>query len=316
MKPHRVVPSCLAGWLALASGVLFAQDPVVPPGAEVKRLAGGFQFTEGPAWDRKDTLYFSDIPKQTIYAWSEVKGALPFKKLEGSCNGLWFDKNGELLVCQPTGRAVLRLTAEDKLQVTNKDKEVVLADSYQGKKLNSPNDLWMDPKGGLYFTDPRYGQMDDLEQDGFHVYYLPPKEAGGSLRRILSDLKKPNGVVGTADGKRLFVADPGANVTYVYEIKEDGSLSNRRVAAPAGSDGLTVDDRGNLYITGKTIRIYSPEAKVVGEIELPEVASNLTFGGPEGKTLFITARTSLYAVTLNVKGGSDPFAKKNEDDKR
>ncbi len=301
MKPQQVLPSLLATWLVIASGVLLAEDPVVPPGAEVKKLSGGFQFTEGPAWDRKDTLYFSDIPNQTIHTWSEAKGVGVFKKLEGSSNGLWFDKKGDLLVCQPAGRAVLRLTPEGQ--------ETVLADKYQGKKLNSPNDLWMAPNGGLYFTDPRYGQMDDLEQDGFHVYYLPPADSGGSLRRILSDLKKPNGVVGTADGKHLYVTDPGANTTYVYDMKTDGSLTNRRVAAPAGSDGLTVDERGNLYITGKTIRIYSPEAKVVGEIELPEAASNMTFGGSDGKTLFITARTSLYAVKLNVKGDSDPFAK-------
>ncbi len=281
----------------LFCGTLPAQEagPVVPPGAEVKKLADGFRFTEGPAWDRKGTLYFSDIPNQTIHTWSEKKGVGVFKKLEGSANGLWFDKEGNLYVCQPTGRAVIRLTPEGQ--------QTTIADSYQGKKLNSPNDLWMAPDGGLYFTDPRYGQMDDLEQDGFHVYYIPPK---GTIRRILSDLKKPNGVVGTADGKKLYVTDPGANTTYVYDIQKDGSLANRKVAAPAGSDGLTLDERGNLYITGKTIRIYSPKGQVVGRIEVPETASNLTFGGADGKTLFITARTGLYAVKLNVKGGSDP----------
>lgn len=306
MRPQPIALSLVTAWWVFASGIVLAQDPVVPSGAEVKKLSGGFQFTEGPAWDRKDTLYFSDIPNQTIHTWSEAKGVGTFKKLDGSCNGLWFDKNGDLLVCQPTGRAVLRVTKEGQ--------ETVLADSYQGKKLNSPNDLWMAPGGGLYFTDPRYGQMDDLEQDGFHVYYLPP--AGGSIRRILSDLKKPNGVVGTADGKHLYVTDPGANVTYSYDIQSDGSLTNRRMAAPAGSDGLTVDERGNIYITGKTVRIYSPEAKVVGEIELPEVAANLTFGGSDGKTLFMTARTSLYAVKLNVRGNSDPFAKGQKDNAR
>lgn len=290
--------------LAASSGVpasSFAQEPVVPPDAEVKKLAGDFRFVEGPAWDRKDTLYFSDIPNNTIHTWSEADGLGVFKKLEGSANGLWFDKEGNLLVCQPAGRAVRIITPDGK--------ETVIADSYEGKKLNSPNDLWMAPDGGLYFTDPRYGNMDGLEQDGFHVYYIPPGKSGDSIRRILSDLKKPNGVVGTADGKKLYVADPGANTTYVYDIREDGSLSGRRVAAESGSDGLTLDERGNLYITGKTIQIFSPEAKVIGTIELPEVASNLTFGGKDGKTLYITARTSLYAVTLNVKGASDPFAK-------
>ena len=304
MKHGTLVLSFIAIWLAVAAGRLFAQnaEPVVPAGAMVKKLAGDFTFTEGPAWDRKGTLYFSDIPNQTIHTWSEAKGVGVFKKLEGASNGLWFDKEGNLYACQPAGRAVVRLTPDGK--------ETVIADSYEGKKLNSPNDLWMAPDGGLYFTDPRYGQMNDLELDGFYVFYVPPAKTGGKLRRILSDLKKPNGVVGTADGKKLYVADPGAQKTYVYNIAEDGSLTNRRVAAPTGSDGLTLDERGNLYVTGKTIRIYSPEAKVVGEIELPEVASNLTFGGSDGKTLFITARTSLYAVKLNVKGGADPFAEK------
>ncbi len=304
MKHRILVSSFIAICLAVASETVFAQNagPVVPADAEVKKLAGGFTFTEGPAWDRKDTLYFSDIPNQTIHTWSEAKGVGVFKKLKGASNGLWFDEKGSLYACQPAGRAVVRLTPDGT--------ETVIADSYEGKKLNSPNDLWMAPDGGLYFTDPRYGQMNDLELDGFYVFYVPPAKTGGKLRRILSDLKKPNGVVGTADGKKLYVADPGAQKTYVYNIAEDGSLTNRRLAAPTGSDGLTLDERGNLYVTGKTIRIYSPDAKVVGEIELPEVASNLTFGGADGKTLFITARTSLYAVQLNVKGGADPFAKK------
>ncbi len=303
MKRRILVSSFIAVCFGVSAGTLFAQDsaPVVPADAVVKKLAGGFQFTEGPAWDRKQTLYFSDIPNQTIHTWSEEKGVGVFKKIEGSSNGLWFDKAGNLYACQPAGRAVVRLSP--------KGEETVIADSYEGKKLNSPNDLWMTPDGGLYFTDPRYGQMNDLELDGFYVYYVPPAKTGGKLRRVLSDLKKPNGVVGTADGKKLYVADPGAQTTYVYDIGEDGSLANRRVAAPTGSDGLTLDERGNLYVTGKTIRIYSPEAKIVGQIELPEAAANLTFGGADGKTLFITARTSLYAVKLNVRGGADPFAK-------
>jgi len=302
MKRHVFALSFIVVGLALFAESLPAQEPVVPEDAEVKKLAGGFRFVEGPAWDRKGTLYFSDIPNNTIHTWSEKKGLGVFKKLKGSANGLWFDKKDNLLACQPAGRAVVRLTPEGE--------KTVLADTYGGKKLNSPNDLWLSPDGMLYFTDPRYGSMDDLQQDGFHVYSIPLKNSGKEPKRIIDNLKKPNGVVGTADGKKLYIADPGADTTYVYDIQEDGSLANRSVAAPAGSDGLTLDERGNLYITGKTIRIYSPEVKVVGKIELPEVASNLTFGGADGKTLFITARTSLYAVKLNVRGGADPFAKK------
>lgn len=273
--------------------------PVVPDNVEVKKLATGFKFVEGPAWDRNATLYFSDIPNSKLHRWTEKHSDSVYKEIEGSCNGLRFDAAGNLLVCQPRGRKVLSISPKGKVSV--------VADSYKGKKLNSPNDLWIDPQGGIYFTDPRYGKMDDLQQDGFHVYYIAAGKK--EVQRILDDLKKPNGVVGTADGKRLFVADPGASTTYVYDIQTDGSLTNRKVAADSGSDGLAVDERGNLYITGKTIRIYSPQAKVIGRIELPEGASNLTFGGPDRKTLFITARTSLYSVKLNVRDGSDPFAK-------
>ena len=283
----------------LPAGIAAGAEPIVPPDTTVQRLAGGFKFTEGPAWDRKGSLYFSDIPQQTILRWTEAEGAKPFKKLDGSCNGLFFDAAGDLLVCQPVGRAVRRITPNGEVSV--------VVDSYAGKKLNSPNDLWVAPNGGLYFTDPRYGPENDLEQDGFHVYYLP---AGAKqATRILDNLKKPNGIVGSTDGTKLYVTDPGAQTTYVYRIEPDGSLTNRQVAAAAGSDGLTLDEKGNLYITGKSIRIFGPDAQQVGEIPLPEVAANLTFGGADRKTLFITARTSLYSIRLNVRGGGDPFAK-------
>src|SRR5690606_38339304 len=141
---------------------------------------------------------------------------------------------------------------------------------------------------GIYFSDPRYGREDDLEQDGFHVYYLSPQAK--ELRRVIDDLKKPNGVVGSSDGKTLYVADPGDNKTYRYRIASDGSLSDRQLAAPEGSDGLALDERGNLYLTRRAVLVYSPQGEKVGEIAVPESPANLTFGGTEGKTLFITAR--------------------------
>ena len=282
------------------SGNCFALDEgVVSNGAKVQKLAGDFRFTEGPAWDRNGTLYFSDIPNKTIHTWSEEKGLGTFKVLKGSCNGLIFDKSGNLIVCQPTGRAVIKITPQGDVST--------IADSYQGKKLNSPNDLWIDSAGGIYFTDPRYGNMDDLQQGGFHVYYIHPD--GKKIERVLDNLVKPNGIIGSADGKKLYVADPGAKKSYVYEIVGPGKLANRKLAANAGSDGLVLDERGNFYVTGKAIRIFSPEAKEIATIPLPENAANMTLGGPDGKTLYITAQTGLYSINLNVKSGSDPFAK-------
>lgn len=288
-----------AGVLISASaGPIQGAERIVPPGAQVEKLAGGFRFTEGPAWDRRQAVYFSDIPNKTIHRWTKKGGVTVYRTLPGSCNGLRFDGAGNLYVCQPVGRRLIRITRAGKIEV--------IADRFQGKRLNSPNDLWIDPRGGVYFTDPRYGSMEGLEQDGFHVYYVPP--GGKALRRVIDDLKKPNGVIGSADGKKLYVADHGGNTTYVYDIAADGSLKNRRVAAPVGSDGLALDERGNIYVTGRSIRAYSPNGTVVAEIPLPEVAANMTFGGTDGRTLFITARTGFYAIRLNARDGSDPFA--------
>ena len=292
----RRLPSAISAYLfAAACGVACGADDqnILPSNLDVQQLATGFQFTEGPAWDGKGAVYFSDIPNQKLLRWSEANGVQVFKNLEGSCNGLRFDADGNLLVCQPTGRQLLKIAPDGT--------ESTVVATYDGKRLNSPNDLWIAPNGGIYFTDPRYGSQEGLEQDGFHVYYISPD---GNVRRILNNLVKPNGVVGTADGKQLYVADPGDQKTYVYEIHEDGSLSNRRLAAPTGSDGLTLDEQGNLYVTGRAIRIFSPDAEEIGQIPLPESASNLTFGGADGRTLFITARTSLYAVKLNVRSGA------------
>ena len=176
----------------------------------------------------------------------------------------------------------------------------VLADSYQGKKLNSPNDLWVDPKGGVYFSDPRYGQDMQIEQDGFHVYYLPP--GGKELVRVIGDLVKPNGVLGTADGKLLYVADAGDGKTYVYKIQPDGSLTDRKLAAPVGADGMTLDEKGNLYLARNAVQVYSRAGEPVTQIAVPEAPANVCFGGKDRKTLFITARKGLYAIKMNVRG--------------
>ncbi|MGI6417070.1 MAG: SMP-30/gluconolactonase/LRE family protein [Thermoguttaceae bacterium] len=160
--------------------------------------------------------------------------------------------------------------------------------------------LWVTPKGGVYFTDPRYGAQDGLEQDGFHVYYLPPDRK--QLVRVLNNLVKPNGVVGTADGKLLYVADPGDGKTYVYRIQSDGSLTDRKLAAPVGADGMTLDEKGNLYLARKVVHVFSPGGESLTTIEVPESPSNVCFGGKDRRTLFITARKSLYSIRMSVQG--------------
>lgn len=265
---------------------------LVAPGATPLKLAGGFKFTEGPATDAKGNVYFSDIPNERIHKWSLDGQLTTFRENSGRANGLFFDKNGELLACEGGSRRVTRISMDGNV--------TILADSYQGKKLNSPNDLWIDGKGGVYFTDPRYGGEDDLEQGGFHVYYIKP--GSGEVVRVIDDLAKPNGVIGTKDGKQLYVADPGEGKTYVYEIQDDGSLANRKLAAPEGSDGMTLDQQGNLYLTRAGVEVYDPSGKKIASLAIPERPANVTFGGKDGRTLFVTARTAFYSLEMKVGG--------------
>lgn len=266
---------------------------VVAPGAEVKKLAGDFRFTEGPAADAKGDVYFSDIPNNRILKWSVQDGTLStFREDSGGANGLYFDKAGNLLVCEGGGRRLVSITPAGEV--------TVLAQEYDGKRFNSLNDLWIDPKGGVYFTDPRYGNRDGMEQDGEHVYYLTPDRK--KVIRVIADMVRPNGVIGTPNGRRLYVADHGAGKTYVYRINEDGTLSDKQLFAEQGSDGMTMDNRGNIYLTSKIVTVYSRNGEKLAEIEVPEGPANVTFGGPNNRTLFITARTSLYSIDMQVRG--------------
>lgn len=267
-----------------------AQSELVAGG--VKKLADGFRFTEGPAADAKGNVYFTDIPNERIHVWTTAGELKTFREKSGNANGLYFDSKGNLLACEGGNRRVTSISPEGEV--------TVLADSYKGKKLNSPNDLWIDPKGGVYFTDPRYGAETDLELDGYYVFYISPDRK--TLTLVIDDLVKPNGVIGTVDGKTLYVADAGDNKTYRYSIADDASLTDRKLFVPQGSDGLALDEKGNLYLTRGTVTVYNPEGEKIAEIQTPEGPANVTFGGTDGKTLFITARTSLYAVPMTVKG--------------
>ncbi|MEK6247477.1 MAG: SMP-30/gluconolactonase/LRE family protein [Planctomycetales bacterium] len=260
--------------------------------AKIVKLADGFEFTEGPAGDAKGNIYFTDIPNNRIHTWSAQGSLATFREDSGGANGLSFDHCGNLLICEGGNRRLTRLSMTGKV--------TVLADKFKGKKLNSPNDLWIDPCGGVYFTDPRYGSQENLEQDGFHVYYLPPN--CGDLVRVIVNLVTPNGIIGTANGKLLYVADLGDGKTFVYRIQPDGSLSDRRQIAPEGSDGMALDERGNLYLTGSGIEVYSPQGKKIASIETPERPANITFGGTDGRTLYITATSGFYSLRMKVRG--------------
>lgn len=278
-----------------AVAVCDAQDKgVVAPGAEVQKLAGDFRFTEGPAADAKGDVYFTDIPNNRIHQWSLEGELSTFREDSGGANGLYFDKAGNLLACEGGGRRLVSITPGGEVSV--------LADAYDGKKFNSLNDLWIDPKGGVYFSDPRYGGRDGMEQDGEHVYYLTPDRT--KVIRVIDDMVRPNGVIGTPNGKRLYVTDHGDGKTFAYTVSEDGTLSDKTLFCEEGSDGMTLDMRGNVYLTTDVVAIYNRKGKRIAEIKVPERPANVTFGGQNNRTLFITARTSLYSIDMNVRGAS------------
>ncbi|MCF7975263.1 MAG: SMP-30/gluconolactonase/LRE family protein [Phycisphaerae bacterium] len=278
--------------MALSWVSLCTADTLIAEGAAVQKLAGRFSFTEGPAVDQTGNILFTDIPNNRILRWS-VDGTLStFREDSGGANGLFFDQAGHVLACEG-GRK--RLVSIDPRGVLT-----VLTDSYNHKPFNSLNDLWIAPNGRVFFTDPRYGNRDGMEQEGEHVYSLSPDRK--TVTRVISDMVRPNGLIGTPDGKVLYVADHGANKTFSYRIQEDGSLAHKTQFAPEGSDGMTIDERGNVYLTNRAVRIYNPTGTLIETIQVPEGPANVCFGGQDGKTLFITARTSLYCVKMKVKG--------------
>ena len=286
----------VVGLLSLLIAVAVAdgeRQDLVAPGAQIEKRAGGFVFTEGPACDRDGNVYFSDIPNNRIHKWS-VDGRLStVRENSGGANGLYIDAGGNLLACEGGSRRLTSMASDGTISV--------LADHYAGKKLNSPNDLWIDPQGGIYFTDPRYGGQDDLEQGGCHVYYLPP--TGKELVRVIDDMTKPNGIIGTADGKRLYVADTVDNCILEYRIQAGGLLSGRKLFAPQGSDGMAIDENGNVYLTRHDhVTVYSPQGKKLAALKIPEGPCNVCFGGKDRKTLFVTAHKGLYTIRMNVRG--------------
>ncbi len=273
------------------------QQGVVAEGAKVERLADGFRFTEGPAVDAAGNVFFTDQPNDRIMKWS-IDGKLSsFMQPSGRANGLYFDRKGNLLAC-----------ADEKNQLWSIDpsgKVTILVKEYQGKLLNGPNDLWIAPDEGVYFTDPLYRRpywdRGPMEQDGQHVYHLAPDRQ--KLARVADDLKQPNGIVGTPDGRTLYVADIGAGKTYAYEIQSDGALSNRRLFCELGSDGMTLDEEGNAYLTGKGVTVFDKTGRQIDHIDVGQPwTANVCFGGRDRRTLFITASTGLYAVRTRTKG--------------
>lgn len=288
----KTLTSAAAGLVLCASVSSFA-DGLVAPGAEPELMHEGFIFTEGPAADAEGNIYFTDIPANRIYLWTTAGELQTFAENTRGTNGLFFDADWNLFACEGGGGRITRVGADGSVSG--------VVEQYNGAPFNSPNDLWLDSQGGIYFTDPRYGDESNNPQPGYYVYYLAPGASEATL--IIDDMVKPNGVIGTKDGSTLYVADHLGNATYAYTIAAPGQLGNKRLIAPQGSDGLTLDEHGNLYLTGgSNITVYSPQGELLETLTFPQAPANMTFGGPDRDVLFVTARRGLYALQMAVKG--------------
>ena len=272
---------------------------LVAADAKATKVVGDCKFTEGPAYSPKGYLLFSDIPNSRIVRLDQDGTASDFLKPSGKANGLVFDSHGVLYACQGEARRVVKIALQD-------GKVEPLCETYDGKPLNSPNDLALDGRGGLYFTDPRYGQDMKIDQSCMGVYYI---DAAGKTTRVIDKLQRPNGILVSAGGKSLYVAEPNKRELLKYEITGPGQLSEGKVIFTGdqtldggGPDGMCLDQHGNIYATYKEIVVLKPDGGLIGRIPVPEHPANCTFGGPDGKTLYITARTSLYSVAMNVAG--------------
>ena len=294
---------CLSLLTLLLTASLSAADPIpdIGPTGDVQKLHGDLQFTEGPAWDGRGLLYFTDIPADRIYRTGGNRLEV-FVEPAGHCNGLMFDAAGTLYACSMDGA----LIAFDK-----NGKKTVLAGEHDGQRFNAPNDLVIDKTGGVYFTDPRFRAPEPWPQGIEAVYY---RDAAGKVTRVIDSLneKAPNGVILSPDEKTLYAVCSMQAEIMAYPVTAPGKLGEGKVFASlkqpegrsgSGGDGLTVDTQGNLYITSALgAQVFSPAGELLGIIAFPEQPANLTFGGADRKTLYATARTGLYAAPMQAQG--------------
>jgi gluconolactonase len=299
MKTFRRTCALVAVLLLTTGSTLAADTSIIAPGAKLEKLGDDYSFTEGPAADRDGNVFFTDQPNDRIVKWSAADGKLSdWLKPAGRANGMYFDKAGNLLAAADEKNELWSI-APDK-QVT------VILTNFGNKLLNGPNDLWIHPDGGVYFTDPLYHRgywkrEPAMRQDGPHVYFMTADHK--TVTRVATDLQKPNGIIGTPDGKVLYVADIGKGVTYAYDIQPDGKLTNKRLFSNLGSDGMTIDTEGNVYLTGSGVTVFDKTGKQIERIDVPEPwTANVTFGGQDRDLLFITASGSVYGLKMRVKG--------------
>ncbi|SFR50515.1 N-acyl-D-aspartate/D-glutamate deacylase [Robiginitalea myxolifaciens] len=271
---------------------------IAEKGASLKLLSEQYSFTEGPATAENGDVYFTDQPNNRILRWiADTDSIVTFMEPAGRANGLYWDREGKLLAAADEKFELWRIHEADSIEV--------LTSQFESSNLNGPNDIWVHPKGWIYFTDPYYQrpwwnrQAKEIEEE--RVYVI--REPGGEPELVADGLVQPNGIIGTEDGKYLYVADIGDAKTYRYTIGEDGSLGDRKLHAAQGSDGMTLDSEGNLYLTGYGVDVYNPAGEWIQHIPIPEDwTANITFGGKDRKTLIITAMDAVYTLRTQVPG--------------
>jgi gluconolactonase len=284
--------------------------------AEVEQLGTGFTFTEGPLWHPDGYLLFSDMPGDVRRRWTEQEGVTEVANPSNKGNGMTWDLDGRLLVCEHVTSSLVRMDPDG----TGSGREV-LATHYDGRELNSPNDVVVKSDGTIYFTDPTFGRMpgfgiereQDLDFQG--VYRLPPGASGDgdAPQLVVDDFAQPNGLCFTADERTLYINDTDRAHIRVFDVQEDGSLTGGDVIAEnigtgdlaTGElvDGMKLDEHGNIWVTGpKGVWVFSPEGEHLGVVEVPENVGNINWGGPDWSWLFIPASTSMYRVQTKVSG--------------
>lgn len=255
-----------------------------------------FSFTEGPASDKSGNVYFTDQPNDKIYFWNwKTNQTELFLDKTGRANGTYFDKNDNLITCSDDNGEIWKISKNKSIEALSK--------SFEDKRLNGPNDLWIDKFGGIYFTDPLYKRdyWKNFKQEisEKNLYY---RNQNGTISKLETFIQ-PNGIVGSQKLKKLYVSDIDAGKTYVYDILDEGKLSEKKLFCEMGSDGMTLDNQGNLYLTGKGVTIFNNKGEKVINIPIEEEwTSNVTFGGKNNSTLFITASKSVYTLEMNVRG--------------
>ncbi len=309
MKNILLLPT-LALLLGTACAADFQSDQpaefarCVPPDAVVRKLAGDFAFIEGPVWITAGAyLVFSDIPQDRLNRWTPAGGVTTFRQPSHNANGNTIDRTGRLLTCEHSGRRVAIAEADGTVRT--------LVDAFEGRKFNSPNDVVVKSDGTVWFTDPEYGlktnpttkQKEGKEQPGNYVYRHDPKT--GRTTAVVKDFVQPNGLAFSPDEKILYIADSGApKHIRSFTVKADGTLGGGQVFCTidqGGPDGIRVDADGRVWSSaGDGVQIFGSDGRRIGRILVPESPANLCFGGDDGKTLFMTARKSLYAVRVSV----------------